>query len=126
MAIIGATAAKVQPCISGSRTPKRQKPIDWINVAMPATSRSALIRYGEVAGLQLSGLDQGAADDQRHRHRAGVHGQHVLQAQRGQSGQGWDLVDRVDGRFGREIGARRGVGHGQAFPPRFDEAMTWR
>ena len=44
MAIIGVTAAKVQPCISGSRTPKRQKPRDWIKVAMPATNRSALIR----------------------------------------------------------------------------------
>ena len=30
MAIIGVTAAKVQPCMSGSRTPNRQNPIDWI------------------------------------------------------------------------------------------------
>ncbi len=44
IAIMGVTAAKVQPCISGSRTPNRQKPMDWITVAMPATSRSALIR----------------------------------------------------------------------------------
>src|SRR3954453_2246740 len=50
MAIIGETAAKVQPCISGSRTPKRQKPSDWIRVAMPATRRSALIRYGRSPG----------------------------------------------------------------------------
>ena len=53
IAIIGVTAAKVQPCISGSRTPKRQKPRDWIKVAMPATNRSALIRYGRSLGASL-------------------------------------------------------------------------
>ena len=44
IAIIGPTAAKVTPCMSGSRTPNRQNPTDWMIVAMPATNRSALIR----------------------------------------------------------------------------------
>ena len=30
--------------LSGSRSRRRQKPSDWIKVAMPATNRSALIR----------------------------------------------------------------------------------
>jgi hypothetical protein len=44
MVIIGPTAANVTPCISGSRTPNRQKPTACTMVAMPATSRSAMIR----------------------------------------------------------------------------------
>jgi len=44
MTIIGATAAKVQPCISGNRTPNHLNPIDWISVAIPATKRSAVTR----------------------------------------------------------------------------------
>ncbi len=44
IAIIGPTAANVTPCMSGRRTPNRQKPTDWMIVAMPATNRSALIR----------------------------------------------------------------------------------
>ena len=44
MTIIGETAANVQPCINGIRTPNHLKPIDWIKVAMPATNRSAVTR----------------------------------------------------------------------------------
>ena len=44
MVIIGPTAANVTPCISGSRTPNRQNPTDWMIVAMPATNRSAMMR----------------------------------------------------------------------------------
>ena len=53
IAIMGVTAANVQPCMSGRRTPNRQKPIDWITVAIPATNRSALIRYGRSEGSSL-------------------------------------------------------------------------
>ena len=53
IAIIGPTAAKVQPCIIGSRTPKRQKPTDWMMLAIPATKRSALIRNGRSPGVSL-------------------------------------------------------------------------
>ncbi len=56
IAIIGETAANVQPCISGSRTPNRQKPIDWMRVAIPATSRSALIRYARSPDSSLPAL----------------------------------------------------------------------
>ena len=45
MVIIGPTAAKVTPCISGSRTPNRQNPTACKIVAMPATNRSAMIRW---------------------------------------------------------------------------------
>ena len=51
IAIIGPTAAKVTPCMSGRRTPNRQKPIDWTIVAMPATNRSALMRNAMSAEL---------------------------------------------------------------------------
>ncbi len=44
MAIIGPTAAKVTPIITGMRMPKRQKPMACTSVAMPAASRSALMR----------------------------------------------------------------------------------
>jgi hypothetical protein len=45
MVIIGPTAANVTPCISGNRTPNRQNPTAWMIVAMPATNRSAMIRW---------------------------------------------------------------------------------
>ena len=44
MVIIGPTAANVTPCMSGSRTPNRQNPRDWMIDATPATNRSALMR----------------------------------------------------------------------------------
>ena len=37
----GRRRRRCTPCISGSRTPNRQKPMDWMMVAMPATNRSA-------------------------------------------------------------------------------------
>ena len=39
--------------------------------------------------------DQRPADDERHGDRAGVHREHVLQAERGQPAQRRDLVDGV-------------------------------
>ncbi|MCY1232859.1 hypothetical protein D9M72_453740 [compost metagenome] len=38
------TAAKLAPIITGMRMPTGPMPMDWMMVAMPATSRSALIR----------------------------------------------------------------------------------
>ena len=45
MAIIGATAVKVTPWISGSLTPTLQKPTDWIMEAIPHVKRSALMSW---------------------------------------------------------------------------------
>ena len=50
----------------------------WISVAMPQANRSALIRIAICCGGSLSA----PPDDQRHRDGAGVHHQHVLQAER--------------------------------------------
>ena len=78
MASIGATDAKVTPIITGSRMPTPGKPTDWIRVAIPQANRSALIRMAICSRRQL----QCPPDDQRHRHGAGIHHQHVLQAER--------------------------------------------
>lgn len=50
MITIGETAANVQPWTIGSRTPNRHTPTHWISVAMPHTSRSAVMRYARSAG----------------------------------------------------------------------------
>jgi hypothetical protein len=71
-------------------------------VAMPQANKSALIRKGDVFRRQL----ERPADDQRHGNRAGIHHQHMLQAERQQARRRQDLVDRMD--FG-------GCGHG--LPP---------
>lgn len=44
MAIIGETAVKVTPWISGSRAPIRPMPKAWMIEAIPQVNRSALIR----------------------------------------------------------------------------------
>lgn len=44
IAIIGPTAANVQPMMTGRRMPKIHRPSVWISVAMPHENRSALIR----------------------------------------------------------------------------------
>ncbi len=50
MAMSGETAVKVTPWISGRRTPMcRPSPADWMIVAMPQVSRSALMRWMVVA-----------------------------------------------------------------------------
>ena len=43
MTIMGLTAAKVTPIITGSLMPKRQTPRDWIRVTRPQANRSALM-----------------------------------------------------------------------------------
>ena len=49
IAMRGETAVKVTPWIRGSFTPmKRPMPADWIIVAMPQVSRSALMRWTSV------------------------------------------------------------------------------
>ena len=95
MATIGATEAKVTPIITGSLMPNHcVAPSDWISVAMPQQNRSAEIRSATCVGAEL----ERAADDQRHRDGAGVHHQHVLQAQGRELAGGQALVDGMDGR----------------------------
>ena len=60
---------------------------------MPQTKRSAEIRNATSSGGEL----QRAADDQRHRDGAGVHHQHVLQAEREELRRRQHLVDGVGG-----------------------------
>ncbi len=98
MAIIGVTAAKVQPCIRGRRTPKRQKPSGLDQGGDAGHEEIGADQVRKIARGELAGLHQCPTDDQRHGYRAGVHGQDVLQTQRREPGQGWDLVDGVLGR----------------------------
>ena len=67
-------------------------PRDWISVTMPQANRSALISSATCSRREL----ERAADDQRHGDGAGVHHQHVLQAEREQLGCGKHLVDGMD------------------------------
>ena len=93
MASIGATEAKVTPIITGSRMPTPGSPSD-------------LHQRGDAAGEQV-GIDQdrhllrrqaqGPPDDQRHRDSAGVHDQHVLQAEREKARIWENFVYRVYG-----------------------------
>ena len=69
------TAAKLAPIITGMRMPIGPMPSDCTSVAMPATSRSALIKGDFIAG-QPGRL----ADDQRYGDGTAVHQQHMLQA----------------------------------------------
>ena len=49
IAMRGETAVKVTPWMRGSFTPmKRPMPADWMMVAMPQVSRSALMRWTSV------------------------------------------------------------------------------
>jgi hypothetical protein len=69
MAIAGATAVKVIPWMSGSRTPIFQNPTDWM---------MEQIRVNEVRQLLFREPD-GTRDQYRHYDRAGVERQHVLE-----------------------------------------------
>ena len=74
-------------------------PADWMIVAIPETSRSALTRVAICVRVQ----PDRRSDDQRHRDRARVHDAQVLQAEDEQ------LVQRGDAVHGMWAGGRRGA-----------------
>ena len=83
MVIIGPTAANVTPCISGSRTPNRQKSDRLDQRGDAGHEQVGHDEVDDVALFELAGADHRAADDERNRHRARVHREDMLQAEQG-------------------------------------------
>lgn len=75
--------------------PSGRCPSDWTRVAMPATSRSALIRKKAISSREEAGR---LADDRGHGDSATVHQQHMLEARQQQLRQRrrrWSTLRRV-------------------------------
>ena len=82
-------------------------PSDWISVTMPQAEQVGADQQRHLLGREL----ERAADDQRHGDGAGIHHQHMLQAERGQARpSGQFFVHRVDGQCVGHGASPRGVG----------------
>ena len=91
---IGPTEAKVTPIITGMRTPNQGvKPSDCRIETTPQQNRSAEIRKATSSGGSCSARPMISG----HGDGAGVHDEHVLQAEREQLRRRQHLVDGMDG-----------------------------
>ena len=80
MAIIGPTAAKVTPIMTGRRMPKkRPAPKDRMKEDDAAGEQVGIDQQRDLFRRQFERV----ADDQRHRDGAGIHHQDVLKSERG-------------------------------------------
>ena len=92
-ATIGPTAAKVTPIITGSSDAEPAREAQRLHQRDEATAE----QVGRDQQRHLLGRElERTADDQRHGDGAGVHHQHVLQAQCREARRRQSFVDRVD------------------------------
>ena len=96
IAIIGPTAANVTPCMSGQSHAEPPEP-DGLDDRRDARDEEVGADQEREVGRRVA---QRAADDERHRDRAGVHRQDVLQPEREEARERGDAVDRVRAALG--------------------------